>query len=130
MKTFIGRSLKMTRHERDHSLAGRPKDFSVLGANHRQPSRPNRNKFGADYTVRVTVHVKGRGQARVPKSPRSLLTHSCFLFETSILPNTNTLRGCNDKYEFPLILNISISNSISNVDFFRKTIYVKGNKIL
>lgn len=79
VNTFIGHSLKMMRHERDHSLVGRSKDFSVPGANHRRPSRRNRNKFGADYTLRVTVHVGGRRQARVPtrKSPRSLLTHSC-----------------------------------------------------
>lgn len=64
-ETFIGRSLKTMRHERDHSLVGRSKDFSVSGANHRRPSRPNRNKFGADYTLRVTVHVRGRGDKHV-----------------------------------------------------------------
>jgi len=95
-ETFIGRFLKVMRHERDHS----PEtfhDFLVSEANHCRPSRPNRNKFGTDYTLQVTVHV--RGQARVPtrKSPRFLLTHSCcFLFETLILPNTNTLRECDD----------------------------------
>ena len=72
------RSFKMMRHERDHSLVGCSKDFSVPGANHHRPSRPNRNKFGADYTLRVTVHVRGRGQARVPtrKSFWTLLIHS------------------------------------------------------